>query len=66
MLGWVLAGIFNHSEIGSSWVFQCTVCGKQFTRKEYNGILKSHKNKQGYPCPGRTGIFVKKINASGA
>ena len=45
--------------LGPKHVFQCTVCGKQFTRKEYNGILKSHKNKQGYPCPGRTGIFVK-------
>lgn len=21
VLGWVLAGIFNHTEIGSSWVF---------------------------------------------
>ena len=45
--------------LGPKHVFQCTVCGKQFTRKKYNGILKSHKNKQGYPCPGRTGIFVK-------
>jgi len=47
------------TSLGPKHVFQCTVCGKQFTRKKYNGILKSHKNKQGYPCPGRTGIFVK-------
>jgi hypothetical protein len=44
---------------GLKHVFKCTVCGKQFTRKNYNSILNQHKNKQGYPCPGRTGIFVK-------
>jgi predicted nucleotidyltransferase component of viral defense system len=41
------------------YVFKCSVCGKQFTRKEYNGSLNPHKNKNGYPCPGRIGIYVK-------
>jgi predicted nucleotidyltransferase component of viral defense system len=40
-------------------VFKCAVCGKQFTHKTYNSILNPHKNKQGYPCPGRTGVFIK-------
>ncbi|MBW2569404.1 MAG: nucleotidyl transferase AbiEii/AbiGii toxin family protein [Deltaproteobacteria bacterium] len=29
VLGWVLAGIFNHSEIGSSWVFKGGTCLKK-------------------------------------
>jgi predicted nucleotidyltransferase component of viral defense system len=40
------------------YVFKCSVCGRQFTRKEYNASLNPHKNKQGYPCPGRVGIYV--------
>ncbi len=40
------------------YVFQCTICGKQFTRDSYNATLNPHKNKQGYPCPGRVGLHV--------
>ena len=29
VLGWVLAGIFNHSEVGSSWVFKGGTCLKK-------------------------------------
>ena len=42
---------------GPKYVFRCTVCGKKFTRKSYSASLNPHKNKQGYPCPGRTGIY---------
>jgi predicted nucleotidyltransferase component of viral defense system len=43
---------------GPKYVFRCTVCSKQFTRKSYNATLNPHKDKRGYPCPGRTGIYV--------
>jgi predicted DNA-binding transcriptional regulator YafY len=43
---------------GPKYVFRCTACGKQFTRKSYSASLNPHKNKQGYPCPGSTGIYV--------
>jgi hypothetical protein len=37
--------------------FECTVCGKRFTRSTYDATLNPHKNKQGWPCPGRIGIL---------
>lgn len=43
---------------GPKYVHQCTLCGKKFTRKSNNSRLNPHKDKQGYPCPGRTGIYV--------
>jgi predicted nucleotidyltransferase component of viral defense system len=43
---------------GPKYVFRCTLCGKQFTRKTYSASLNPHKNKRGYPCPGRTGIYI--------
>ncbi|HHJ15206.1 MAG TPA: WYL domain-containing protein [Gammaproteobacteria bacterium] len=43
---------------GPKYVFQCSLCGKKFTRKSNNSRLNPHKNKQGNPCPGRAGIYV--------
>jgi predicted nucleotidyltransferase component of viral defense system len=43
---------------GPKYVFECSICGKQFTLKSYKASLNPHKNKQGYPCPGRTGIYI--------
>ena len=44
---------------GPKYTFRCTVCGKTFTRSTHDGALNEHKNKQGYPCFGRFGAFVK-------
>ncbi len=44
---------------GPTHVFRCTVCGKTFRRKNYDGSLNPHKNKNGYPCYGTYGTFVK-------
>lgn len=49
----------KHSSTGPTYIFQCPVCGKQFTRKSYDSVLNPHKGKGGYPCPGRTGIYKK-------
>lgn len=45
------------SPFGIKYRFECTVCGKQFTRTTYDATLKPHKNKQGWPCPGRIGTL---------
>lgn len=44
--------------LGPKYVFKCTICGKQFIRKSYKSSLNPHKSKKGYPCPGRTGIYI--------
>ncbi len=44
---------------GATHVFRCSVCGKLFRRKSYDATLNDHKNKQGHPCYGRFGTFVK-------
>lgn len=46
------------SNYGPKYIFKCTVCGKQFTHKSNDSSLNHHRNKQGYPCPGRTGMYI--------
>jgi len=43
---------------GPKYVYECTYCGKKFTRQSHDSALKPHKDKNGYPCPGRTGFLV--------
>jgi len=43
---------------GPKYVFQCSLCGKRFTHRPYDPHLSEHKNKQGYPCPVRVGIYI--------
>ncbi len=45
------------SSFGSTYTFACTACGKTFKRSSYDATLNPHKNKQGWPCPGRVGAF---------
>ena len=49
-------------QTGLSYTFACTACGKTFKRDKYDSTLNPHKNKQGWPCPGRTG-FLKGTSA---
>ncbi len=49
----------RRSSGGPKHVYQCPVCGKHFTRSTHNSRLNAHKTKQGYPCSGRTGYYVK-------
>lgn len=44
---------------GPAYVYRCSVCGKSFERKSRDSSLNSHKNKSGYPCYGRTGIYER-------
>ncbi len=49
------------SSSGPTYVYRCGICNKTFRKKTMNGQLNAHKNKSGYSCPGRTGIFQKTI-----
>ena len=44
---------------GPTYVFRCTVCGKNFKRKNYDATLNPHKNKTGQPCYGSFGSLVR-------
>jgi predicted nucleotidyltransferase component of viral defense system len=46
------------SSYGPKYVFECMYCGKKFTRGSYDSSLNPHKDKNGYPCPSRTGMYV--------
>lgn len=45
---------------GSSptYVYKCPYCEKSFYRKRQNSTLNPHKDKDGYPCSGRHGIYL--------
>jgi len=49
--------IRSHS-YGPKYVYQCSYCGKKFTRSTNNGRLNPHKDKNGYNCGGRQGYYV--------
>ncbi len=44
---------------GPTYIFSCSVCGKQFSRGTMDGTLRAHKNKAGWDCYGTYGIFVR-------
>ena len=43
---------------GPTYVYQCSVCGKTFRRKNQSTTLNKHKTPNGLPCHGRTGFLV--------
>ena len=43
---------------GPTYVYQCGVCGKKFRRTKQTSSLNAHKTPGGYPCMGRTAIYV--------
>jgi len=46
------------SNSGPKYVYQCTYCGKKFTRKQQSTRLNPHKDKHGFLCGGRFGNYV--------
>jgi predicted nucleotidyltransferase component of viral defense system len=44
---------------GPSYIFRCTICGKEFSHKTHDGTLRPHKNKAGRDCYGRYGTYVR-------
>jgi hypothetical protein len=43
---------------GPTYQFQCSLCGKRFNRKSFDATLNPHKNKSGWGCAGRTGLYL--------
>ena len=43
---------------GLTFVYECASCGKQFFRKQRTQRLNQHKDRNGYPCPGRYAHWV--------
>ncbi|MFZ5564186.1 MAG: nucleotidyl transferase AbiEii/AbiGii toxin family protein [Thermodesulfobacteriota bacterium] len=50
--------VSRSSSSGPTYVIECPYCGKKFNRKSPGTRLNPHKDKSGYPCPGRTGYHV--------
>jgi len=46
------------SNYGPKYIFECGYCGKRFTHKTNDPQLGKHKDKHGYPCSGRRGIYI--------
>ncbi len=46
------------SGYGPKYIFECPICEKKFTHKSYDASLRPHKDKDGYPCGGRLGIYI--------
>lgn len=57
-LPWTRARRRNASFHGPTYVYACAYCGKRFRRKQQTPSLNPHKDKSGYPCPGRYGHWV--------
>jgi len=46
------------SSSGPKYIYQCSYCGKKFTKRTNSSRLNTHKDKNGYPCGGRQGYYV--------
>jgi len=42
----------------AKYIYQCSRCGKKFTRSSRNSVLRDHKTPIGIPCHGRHGIYI--------
>jgi predicted nucleotidyltransferase component of viral defense system len=48
----------TRTAFGPTYVYQCPYCQKKFSRNAQTTTLNPHKDKNGYPCPGRTAIWI--------
>jgi predicted nucleotidyltransferase component of viral defense system len=44
---------------GPTYTYRCTYCRKTFTKRTMDSSLNAHKDRRGYPCPGRIGTYVR-------
>lgn len=49
---------FAPRHAGPTYVYECSYCGKKFTRQKMDSAMRPHKDKNGHPCPGRVGYLV--------
>ncbi len=43
---------------GPTYVYECSYCGKRFYHKTRSSTLRPHRDKSGYPCPGRHAVYI--------
>ena len=43
---------------GLTYVYECVYCGKRFSRKKQAHSLNPHKDRNGFPCAGRSAVLV--------
>jgi predicted nucleotidyltransferase component of viral defense system/DNA-directed RNA polymerase subunit RPC12/RpoP len=48
----------SFSNSGPRYIYQCSSCGKRFTKRSFNSNLNAHKNKSGYRCYGSYGVYI--------
>jgi predicted nucleotidyltransferase component of viral defense system len=53
------ASISHRAATGPTYVYHCSVCGKEFSRKNRDGRLSAHKNRAGGDCYGRYGNLAR-------
>ena len=51
-------GLARRSGGGPTYIVECGLCGKRFTRSRMDATLRRHKDQNGWPCAGRTGLWV--------
>src|SRR5581483_8755503 len=48
----------SRSGHGPTYVIECLTCSKHFYHQQRNTTLRRHKDRDGWPCPGRRGSVV--------
>lgn len=44
--------------VGPKYIYQCSYCGRKFTKSKRDSSIKEHKGKSGYRCGSRRGYYV--------
>ena len=50
--------IFRQGRQSIKYSYQCSICGKKFSKTKMSSLLGLHKNKSGHRCGGRFGIYL--------
>ncbi|MFA4880716.1 MAG: nucleotidyl transferase AbiEii/AbiGii toxin family protein [Candidatus Doudnabacteria bacterium] len=50
--------ISRASSFGPKYIYQCSYCGRKFTKTKHDSSIREHKDKNGYRCGGRHGYYV--------
>ncbi len=48
----------RRTNAGPEYIVECPACGKRFTRRRRDAVLRPHKSPDGWPCRGRRGYVV--------
>ncbi len=48
----------KRTSFGPKYIYQCSFCGRKFTKTKHSSGIREHKDKSGYRCGGRHGYYV--------